>query len=176
MTDALTNRVERCFNKLECSRRLATRYDKTAAGLSRLHSNRSRAPLGQEFVNMTQITGTHLPSWVSTRSPGLSVSMIRLPSGVAICVPRAKQLMTCAPVGCNPSRFPFRQAREVSVRRVVGDEILCSVADLPAENGVGLASEFDRLPREGDVGSQERVLADIQEAIISGLDIGRGIG
>ena len=29
MTDALTNRVERCFNKLECSRRLATRYDKT---------------------------------------------------------------------------------------------------------------------------------------------------
>ena len=32
MTDALTNRGERCFNKLECSRRLATRYDKTAAG------------------------------------------------------------------------------------------------------------------------------------------------
>ena len=32
MTDALTNRVEPCVNKLECSRRPATRYDKTAAG------------------------------------------------------------------------------------------------------------------------------------------------
>lgn len=31
MTYALRNRVERCFNKLKCSRRLATRYDKTAA-------------------------------------------------------------------------------------------------------------------------------------------------
>ncbi len=28
---ALRNRVERCFNKLKNSRRLATRYDKTAA-------------------------------------------------------------------------------------------------------------------------------------------------
>lgn len=28
---ALRNRVERCFNKLKRSRRLATRYDKTAA-------------------------------------------------------------------------------------------------------------------------------------------------
>ena len=28
---ALRNQVERCFNKLKCSRRLATRYDKTAA-------------------------------------------------------------------------------------------------------------------------------------------------
>ena len=28
---ALRNRIERCFNKLKCSRRLATRYDKTAA-------------------------------------------------------------------------------------------------------------------------------------------------
>ena len=27
---ALRNRVECCFNKLKCSRRLATRYDKTA--------------------------------------------------------------------------------------------------------------------------------------------------
>ncbi|WP_453972229.1 transposase [Amorphus sp. MBR-141] len=27
---ALRNRVEHCFNKLRCSRRLATRYDKTA--------------------------------------------------------------------------------------------------------------------------------------------------
>lgn len=27
---ALRNQVERCFNKLKCSRRLATRYDKTA--------------------------------------------------------------------------------------------------------------------------------------------------
>ncbi len=27
---ALRNRIERCFNKLRCSRRLATRYDKTA--------------------------------------------------------------------------------------------------------------------------------------------------
>ena len=30
ITYALRNRVERCFNKLKCSRRLATRYDKTA--------------------------------------------------------------------------------------------------------------------------------------------------
>ena len=28
---ALRNQIERCFNKLKCSRRLATRYDKTAA-------------------------------------------------------------------------------------------------------------------------------------------------
>ena len=28
---ALRNRIERCFNKLKCSRRFATRYDKTAA-------------------------------------------------------------------------------------------------------------------------------------------------
>ncbi len=27
---ALRNRIERCFNKLKCSRQLATRYDKTA--------------------------------------------------------------------------------------------------------------------------------------------------
>ena len=27
----LRNRIERCFNKLKCSRRFATRYDKTAA-------------------------------------------------------------------------------------------------------------------------------------------------
>jgi transposase len=27
---ALRNRIERCFKKLRCSRRLATRYDKTA--------------------------------------------------------------------------------------------------------------------------------------------------
>ena len=31
ITYALRNRVERCFNKLKCSRRLTTRYDKTAA-------------------------------------------------------------------------------------------------------------------------------------------------
>jgi transposase len=30
ITYALRNRAERCFNKLKCSRRLATRYDKTA--------------------------------------------------------------------------------------------------------------------------------------------------
>ena len=29
ITYALRNRVERCFNKLKCSRRLAARYDKT---------------------------------------------------------------------------------------------------------------------------------------------------
>ena len=28
---ALRNQIERCFNKFKCSRRLATRYDKTAA-------------------------------------------------------------------------------------------------------------------------------------------------
>lgn len=31
ITYTLRNRVERCFNKLKCARRLATRYDKTAA-------------------------------------------------------------------------------------------------------------------------------------------------
>lgn len=31
ITYALRNRIERCFNKLKCSRRFATRYDKTAA-------------------------------------------------------------------------------------------------------------------------------------------------
>jgi transposase len=31
ITYALRNRGERCFNKLKCSRRMATRYDKTAA-------------------------------------------------------------------------------------------------------------------------------------------------
>ena len=31
VTYALRNHVERCFNKMKCSRRLATRYDKTAA-------------------------------------------------------------------------------------------------------------------------------------------------
>lgn len=31
ITYALRNRMERCFNKLKCSRRFATRYDKTAA-------------------------------------------------------------------------------------------------------------------------------------------------
>jgi transposase len=31
ITYALRNRIERCFNKLKCSRRLTTRYDKTAA-------------------------------------------------------------------------------------------------------------------------------------------------
>jgi transposase len=30
ITYKLRNRVERCFNKLKCSRRIATRYDKTA--------------------------------------------------------------------------------------------------------------------------------------------------
>ena len=30
ITYALRNRIERCFNKLKCARRLATRYDKTA--------------------------------------------------------------------------------------------------------------------------------------------------
>jgi transposase len=30
ITYALRNRIERCFNKLKCSRRFATRYDKTA--------------------------------------------------------------------------------------------------------------------------------------------------
>jgi len=30
ITYALRNRIERCFNKLKCSRRMATRYDKTA--------------------------------------------------------------------------------------------------------------------------------------------------
>lgn len=31
ITYALRNNVERCFNRMKCSRRLATRYDKTSA-------------------------------------------------------------------------------------------------------------------------------------------------
>ena len=46
-----------------------------------------------------QITGADLPSWVSTFSPARSISMGLSPSGVAIRVPVAKQLKTCAPVG-----------------------------------------------------------------------------
>ena len=76
---------------------------------------------------------------------------------------------------------PCRQGREVCVRQVVGDVILCfsaaelpaAAAGLPAENGVGLAFESDRVPREDVLARQERVRADIQEAVISGIDHAR---
>ena len=45
ITYALRNHVERCFNKMKCSRRLATRYDKTAAELSRVHQHRRRTTM-----------------------------------------------------------------------------------------------------------------------------------
>ena len=51
-TNALRNRVERCFNKLKCSRRLATHYKKLRK-LFRLYSDRSYQTLGAELVNMT---------------------------------------------------------------------------------------------------------------------------
>ena len=54
----------------------------------------------------TRITGVDLPSWVSTRSPGLSVLMARSPSGVAVLAPVAKQLKTRAPVSMNPVEAP----------------------------------------------------------------------
>ena len=41
-TNALRNRVERCFNKLKCSRRLATHYKKTPQAISALF--RSQLP------------------------------------------------------------------------------------------------------------------------------------
>ena len=52
------------------------------------------------------MAGVDLPSWVTTRSPGPSVSMARSPSGVAIRVPVAKQLKTCAKVSMNPVEAP----------------------------------------------------------------------
>jgi len=43
ITYALRNRVERCFNKLKYSRRLATRYDKTSLSyLGFIHINATR--------------------------------------------------------------------------------------------------------------------------------------
>ena len=47
---ALRNQIERCFNKLKCARRLATRYDKTAAS----------------YLGFIQITATRL--WVRSLS------------------------------------------------------------------------------------------------------------
>jgi hypothetical protein len=50
---ALRNRIERCFNKLKNSRRLATRYDKTAASyLGFVHIAAIRI-WTREFVNRT---------------------------------------------------------------------------------------------------------------------------
>lgn len=49
----LRNRIERCFNKLRCSRRLATRYDKTADSyLGFIHLASIRLWF-QHFVNST---------------------------------------------------------------------------------------------------------------------------
>ena len=50
---ALRNQVERCFNKLKNARRLATRYDKTAASyLGFIHIVSTRLWINQ-FVNRT---------------------------------------------------------------------------------------------------------------------------
>ncbi len=54
----------------------------------------------------TQIAGAALPSWVSTRSPARSISMVLSPSGVKIVVPVAKRLKTCAEVSMNPVEAP----------------------------------------------------------------------
>ncbi len=50
---ALRNQIERCFNKLKCARRLATRYDKTAASyLGFIHIVAARL-WTRQFVNRT---------------------------------------------------------------------------------------------------------------------------
>jgi len=46
---ALRNQVERCFNKLKCSRRLATRYDKTAASYFDFIHTLARVAKNQRF-------------------------------------------------------------------------------------------------------------------------------
>ena len=52
-THALRNRIERCFNKLKNSRRLATRYDKTMASyLGFVHIAAIRIWM-RAFVNKT---------------------------------------------------------------------------------------------------------------------------
>jgi len=62
----------------------------------------------------THIAGVDLPSWVTTRSPGCSVSMARSPSGVTVLAPVAKQLKTCAPVGMYVAVLdPAAKGREV---------------------------------------------------------------
>ncbi len=50
---ALRNHVERCFNKLKCSRRLATRYDKTAASYLGFVQIAAARLWTREFVNRT---------------------------------------------------------------------------------------------------------------------------
>ena len=53
LTYALRNQIERCFNKLKNARRLATRYDKTAASyLGFIHIVSARLWINQ-FVNRT---------------------------------------------------------------------------------------------------------------------------
>ena len=53
ITYALRNRIERCFNKLKYSRRLATRYDKTADSyLGFVHISSIRLWI-RNFVNRT---------------------------------------------------------------------------------------------------------------------------
>ena len=50
---ALRNRIERCFNKLKCSRQTRHPLRQNRDKLSRLHSHRRRKTLVQKFVNMT---------------------------------------------------------------------------------------------------------------------------
>lgn len=50
---ALRNHVERCFNKLKCSRRLATRYDKTAASYLGFVQLAAARLWTKQFVNRT---------------------------------------------------------------------------------------------------------------------------
>ncbi|MEP0391133.1 MAG: IS5 family transposase [Erythrobacter sp.] len=74
VTYALRNRIERCFAKLNCSRRLATRYDKTSASyLGFIHivapclwtnqsANRAQVVIG---TNPTFISAQCLPLWAN---------------------------------------------------------------------------------------------------------------
>lgn len=50
---ALRNQVERCFNKLKCTRRMATRYDKTAASYLAFIYIAAARLWAKTFVNRT---------------------------------------------------------------------------------------------------------------------------
>ena len=69
VTYALRNRIERCFAKLKCSRRLATRYDKTSASyLGFIHIAAARLWTNQ-FVNRAYIAIGSLLSSTCSPSP-----------------------------------------------------------------------------------------------------------
>ena len=52
---ALRNRIERCFNKLKCSRRLATRYDKTAASYLGFIQDRKSTRLNSSHIQKSRM-------------------------------------------------------------------------------------------------------------------------